>query len=129
MTDIRYVADSFVWSVSTLLMCMMGQCVHWLSSYGRARQVSKNLKTQVPSVWLYWYGDWPTTLASFLLVFCGYFFLPEMAARWPDVGRLFGLVDDAGHPVGLSMFASFLWGLGGNMLADFHGRRLTRMVE
>lgn len=129
MNEIRYVADSFVWSISTLLMCLVGQVVHWLLSYGRACQVSKSLQTPAPPFWLYWYADWPTTVACFLIVFCGYFFLPEMAQSWPDVGRAIGLLDDKGQPVGLNMFASFLWGMGGNMFADIAGRRLTRMVE
>lgn len=129
MTEITYIGDNFAWSISTILMCLMGQTVHWLMSYGRARQVSKSLETPMPSLWLYWYADWPTTVASFLIVFCGYFFLPEMAAKWPDAGRALGLFDDEGKPVGLSMFTSFLWGMGGNTFADFAGRRLTRLVE
>lgn len=129
MSQIRYLGDSFVWSVSTLLMCLTGQAVHWLLSYGRARQTSRALGTPMPSVWLYWTADWPTTSAAFLMVFSGYFMLPEMAAAWPDVGRAFGLVDDAGQPVGLNMFTSFLWGLTGNMFADIAGRRQTRLVE
>ena len=129
MNQIHYMSDSFVWSISTLLMCLMGQIVHWLLSYGRSRQVSKSLGTPMPSLWLYWYADWPTTLAAFLIVFCGYFFLPEMASQWPEIGRAFGLIDGQGSPVGLSMFTSFLWGMGGNTFADFAGRRLTRLVE
>lgn len=129
MNQITYIADNFVWSISTLVMCLVGQAVHWLFSYGRARTTSRTLGTPMPSVWLYWYADWPTTLAAFLMVFAGYFMLPEMAASWPDVGRAFGLVDNAGNPVGLNMFTSFLWGLAGNSFADIAGRRQTRMVE
>lgn len=129
MSEIIYLGDRFAWSISTLLMCLMGQSVHWLMSYGRARQVSKSLGTPMPSLWLYWYADWPTTMAAFMIVFSGYFFLPEAAANWPEFGRAFGLLTAEGRPVGLSMFTSFLWGMGGNTFADFAGRRLTRLVE
>ncbi len=129
LTQIRYLGDSFAWSISTLLMCMVGQVVHWLQSYGRARQVSHRLGTGVPNVWLYWTADWPTTLSAFLIVFSGYFMLPEMAASWPEVGRAIGLVTEDGTVQGLNMFTSFLWGLCGNLFADFAGRRLTRLVE
>lgn len=129
LTEIRYLTDSFAWSISTLLMCMVGQTVHWLLTFGRARQVSQQLGTAMPSVWLYWTADWPTTLASFLIVFSGYFMLPEMASTWPDFGRAFALVSEDGQVGGLSMFTSFLWGMCGNIFADYAGRRLTRMVE
>lgn len=128
-TDIHYLTDSFGWSISTLLMCLVGQAVHWLLSYGRARQVSRTLKTPEPGVWLYWYADWPTTVASFLIVFSGYFMLPEMAAAWPSFGKAFALIGEDGRVGGLSMFTSFLWGMCGNIFADYAGRRLSRMVE
>jgi hypothetical protein len=128
MNQIRYLGDSFGWSISTLLMCLIGQSVHWLMSYSRARKASKAVGTPMPSLWLYWYGDWPTTLASFLIVFAGYFMLPEIATTFPTFGQAMGMYDDKGHPVGLSMLTSFLWGMAGNTFADFAGRRLTKLV-
>lgn len=128
LSQIRYLGDNFAWSISTLLMCFIGQWVHWLMSYGRARQASKAVGTPMPGLWLYWYADWPTTVASFLIVFCGYFMLPEIAMVWPDVGRALGMFDSQGNPVGLSMFTSFLWGMAGNIFADIAGRRLTKLV-
>jgi hypothetical protein len=128
LSQIRYLGDSFAWSWSTLLMCMIGQTVHWLMSYGRARSASKSLGTPMPGFWLYWTGDWPTTVASFLIVFAGYFMLPEIAAAWPTVGQSLGMVDDSGHVQGISMFTSFLWGMAGNIFADVAGRRLTKLV-
>lgn len=129
MGEIRYLGDSFGWSISTLLMCLVGQTVHWLLSYGRARQVSRRLNTAMPNLWLYWTADWPTTVASFLLVFCGYFMLPEIATQWPEVGKAFALIGPDDRPGGLSMFTAFLWGMCGNVFADYAGRRLSRLVE
>jgi len=129
MTNITYVADSFVWSVSTLLMCLIGQAVHWLLSYGRAKQASKALGVELPGLWLYWTGDWPTSLACFLIVFSGYFMLPEIARVWPDAGRALGMIDEHGGVKTLSMFASFMWGMVGNVLADTAGRRMSRLLE
>jgi hypothetical protein len=128
LSQVRYLGDSFAWSISTLMMCLIGQWVHWLMSYGRARKASKAVGTPMPSVWLYWTGDWPTTLASFLIVFAGYFMLPEIAMVWPDVGRALGMFDSQGNPVGLSMFTAFLWGMAGNIFADIAGRRLIKLV-
>lgn len=128
LSQIRYLGDSFSWSISTLLMCLIGQAVHWLTSYGRARQASKALNTPMPGVWLYWTADWPTTLSSFLIVFAGYFMLPEIAITWPDVGRALGMIGHNGELLGLSMFTAFLWGMVGNVFADFAGRRLTKLV-
>jgi hypothetical protein len=128
LSQIRYLGDSFGWSISTLLMCLIGQAVHWLMSYGRTRRASIALKTPIPSVWLYWTGDWPTTVAAFLIVFCGYFMLPEIATTFPSFGKALGMYNDKGEPVGLSMLTSFLWGMAGNTFADFAGRRLTKLV-
>jgi hypothetical protein len=128
MNQIRYLGDSFSWSWSTLLMCLTGQAVHWLMSYSRARKASKALNTPLPSLWLYWHADWPTTLASFLIVFAGYFMLPEIAQAWPDVGSALGMIGQDGTVLGVSMFTSFLWGMVGNIFADIAGRRLTKLV-
>lgn len=128
LSQIRYLGDSFSWSISTFLMCMVGQVVHWLMSYGRSRKASKAVGTPMPGFWLYWTADWPTTMSSFLIVFAGYFMLPEIALHWPDVGRALGLVGPNGEVVGLSMFTSFLWGMAGNIFADIAGRRLTKLV-
>lgn len=128
LSQIRYLGDSFGWSISTLLMCVIGQVVHWLMSYGRSRQTSRALKTPMPGFWLYWTGDWPTTVASFLIVFAGYFMLPEIATTFPSFGQALGMYNDEGEHVGLSMLTSFLWGMAGNTFADIAGRRLTKLV-
>jgi hypothetical protein len=126
---IVYQPDAFVWSLSTLAMCAVGQMIHWLTSYHRARKASEKLGTFPPGIWLYWTGDWPVTVAALLTVFAGYFMLPEIGKLWPTIGQGLGVVAEDGTLVGLNMLSSFLWGHFGTVLADWAGKRLTKLVE
>lgn len=129
LSSITYQIDAIVWSWPTLIMCFCGWCVHWLTLYGRARKASMKMQTPSPGLFYYWYADWPSTVAASIIVFAGYFMLPEIAKVWPLFGRGFGLVADDGTVRGLSMFSAFMWGAFGAMLSDYAGRRLTKMVE
>jgi hypothetical protein len=127
--DITYITDTFMWSWSTLIMCAVGQIVHWLSAYGRSFSASKKMGTPPPSVWLYWSGDWPSTVTALITVFAGYFMIPEIGRVWPTIGGALGVVAEDGTLVGLNMLSAFLWGAFGSMIADYAGKRLTRLVE
>lgn len=129
MQSRHYIDDNFVWSWSTLIACITGQWVHWLSSYGRARRISKTMKTEMPGVWLYWSADWPTTLAAFLTVSVGYFFIPQIGLVYPKIGLALGVVAENGELLGLNMLSAFLWGVFGAMVADMFGRRMAKLVE
>lgn len=127
--NIIYMADTFVWSWSTLTMCAMGQIVHWLTAFNRARLASQKMGTPAPGLWVYWIGDWPSTVTALITVFAGYFMIPEIGKVWPTIGHALGVVAEDGTLVGLSMLSAFLWGAFGSMVADFAGRRLTKLVE
>lgn len=123
------VHDELIWSLPTMIMCGVGWWVHWLSLYSRAFYASQKIGTRPPSVWLYWYGDWPATLKAALLVSAGYFLIPEIGLTWPSVGVYFGVVTESGEIRGLSLLSAFLWGVFGAMFGDIAGKRLAKLME
>lgn len=129
MQDRHYLDDTFVWSWSTLIACGVGQAVHWLSSYDRARKASLRMGTAPPKLWAYWYADWPSTLALFLTVSIGYFFIPQIGVAFPQFGRAIGVIGEHGEMLGLNMLSAFLWGSFGAMISDYAGNRLQKLVE
>lgn len=126
---VTYVNDNIHWSWPTLAMLMAGWCVHWLTLYGKAFYASKEIGTPVPSVWLYWAGDWPSTIKAFIIVAAGYFMLPQIGHVWPTFGKAIGVVAEDGTQLGLNMLSSFLWGVFGAMFGDVAGKRLARLME
>lgn len=124
-----YAPDEIIWSIPTLIMCAVGQAVHWLNLYIRARAASKVLNTAIPSVFMYWWADWPSTVRSCLIVFAGYFVIPEVGRTWPTVGAFFGIVAEDGMIRGLTPFSALLWGMFGAYFGDLAGKRLSKMLE
>lgn len=125
---IVYVQDQFQWNWSTLIMCLCGQLVHWLSSYGRAHSVCMQAGKPGPSLIQHWLSRWPSSLAALITVICGYFMIPEIGAYWPEAGRALGVLNANGETVGLSMISAFLWGAFGALVAEAVGRRVQAMV-
>lgn len=123
------VRDAIVWSWTTLIMCGVGWCVHWLALYDRAFRASKKIGTTPPPLFMYWYGDWPSTVKAALLVWAGYFLIPEIGHTWPSLGKAFGVVTEDGEFRGLSMLSAFLWGLFGAWFGDLAGKRLAKLME
>lgn len=115
---------SIAFSWLTVLMLALGWLSHWLLAVRKARAAARAAGTSEPSLLDYWVGDKETTALSVIGVVVGYFVIPSIATRWPELAVLIGAtVDDPMNPL-----AAYLGGIVAPWLADIAGRRLAAMV-
>lgn len=108
----------------TVALMALGWVSHWLMAVRKARAAARAAGTTEPSLVDYWTADPYTTALSIVGVIVGYFVIPHIAARWPELGALIGTTaDDPMNPL-----AAYLGGIVAPWLADIAGRRLAGMV-
>lgn len=108
----------------TIAMLGLGWLSHWLVAVRKARAAARAAGTSEPSLLDYWTGDPYTTTLSVVGVVVGYFVIPSIAARWPELAALIGAtLDDPMNPL-----AAYLGGIVAPWIADIAGRRLAAMV-
>lgn len=108
----------------TLLMLLCGWLSHWLLAVRKAKKASIDLGTPVPSLFSYWVADLESTAMSVIGVVVFYFGLPSLANRFPELAGLIGSTsEDPLNPI-----AAYLGGFVAPSLADWAGRRLSKMV-
>lgn len=112
-------------SALTLALLALGWMSHWLISVRKARATAAATGQSLPNLMDYWVADWPTTWLSVIGVIVGYFVLPVMAARWPEVALVMGSTEE--DP--MNPLAAYLGGLFAPWLADAAGRRVAKMVS
>lgn len=112
-------------SILTVCLMAMGWASHWLMVVRKAREAARVAgREHLPDLLDYWRADWPSTWLSLIGVVAGYFVIPHIAARWPELAVLIGATEtDPMNPL-----AAYLGGLAAPSFADWSGRRLARMV-
>lgn len=108
----------------TVSMLFLGWLSHWLVAVRKARVAARAAKTAPPSLLDYWTADPYTTALSVIGVVVGYFAIPALGGRWPELAVLIGTTKE--DP--LNPLAAYLGGIAAPWLADIAGRRLAAMI-
>lgn len=111
-------------SILTIAMLVLGWLSHWLVAVRKARAAAIAGGKAPPSLIAYWTADPYTTALSVVGLVVGYFVIPTVAARWPELAALIGATaEDPMNPL-----AAYLGGIVAPWFADIAGRRLAAMI-
>jgi hypothetical protein len=119
----KFAVVGFSWL--TLSLVTLGWMTHWLVVVRKARKMAVAQKTPPPSLLSYWSADPYSASLSVIGVVVGYFIVPTVATRWPELATIIGATaDDPMNPL-----AAYLGGIAAPWLGDWGFNRLAKMLD
>lgn len=108
----------------SIALMLMGWMTHWLFFVRQAKAASTAADTTKPSFLDYWTKDPESFWISVIGMPVLYLTMPQMAESYPELAHFIGA--NASQP--FNPMASFLGGYFAPSIADWAGKRISRMV-